>query len=177
MPLVPFVPGQQLQSTPLNTALDNVRTVRFLFTNPGLTVNNTTTILNSSDLTVAVVANARYSFDSWIQYDSGTTPDIKIQLTGPTGTGFTIARWGVGTGATGGQTANAIDQGVTLGTTTWVQAFGGVGAGTSMSARCVGHIAVGGTAGNLVMGFAQNTANASNTNLSQGTWFAISRVV
>ena len=175
MPLVPFVPGSVLQSTPLNNALDYVRNVRFLFA--GVTVNNTTTINNPSDLLVAVEANAWYSFDAFIRYDTGTTPDIKIQLTGPTGTAFTIARWGALTSIGAGTTVNAIDQGVTLGTTTWVQAFGGAGAGTGITARCTGSIAVSTTAGNLQMGFAQNTLNASNTTLGQGTWFALSRVL
>jgi len=173
MPRVPFIPGQTLQSTPLNTALDDVRTTKFLFSSP--TVNNTTTISNPTDLTASVVANAWYAFDSFIRYDSGTIPDIKIQLTGPTGTSFTIARWGAGTGATG--TVNSIDQGVTLGTTTWVQAFGGVGVGTIMTARAAGYIAVSTTGGNVQLGFAQNTANASVTTLYQGTWFAMSRVL
>lgn len=173
MPLVPFVPGQQLQAAPVNTALDNVRTTKLLFAD--LTVNNNTTISNSTDLVAAVVANAWYTFDSLVRYDSGTTPDVKLQLTGPTGTAFTLARWGAGTGATG--TVNSIDQGVTLGTTTWVQAFGGAGAGTSMTARVAGYFVVSTTAGNLQLGFAQNTANVSNTLLRQGTWFALTRVL
>lgn len=173
MPLVPFIPGQVFQSDPVNAALDNVLTTKFLFAQ--LTVNNTTTIQNATDLTTALAANAWYSFESLIRYDSGTTPDIKIQLTGPTGTVFTIARWGAGTGAT--TTVNSVDQGVTTGTTTWVQAFGGVGVGTSITARATGYIAVSTTTGNLVMGFAQNTANASNTLLQQGTWMKLSRVI
>jgi|SRR6185312_8163689 len=171
--LNPMLPGQNVDPQFFNDSIDNARSVKYQKTD--LTRNNTTTYLDSTDLTVAVLANAAYTFEACFFVDSSTTADAKVRLTLPASSAALIAPWSSGTGAASG--GNAINQqgaAPVSNVVEWI--VGGVGSGTAQSLRPVGWINISATAGNLVIGFAQNTASAVNTLLKTGSFFAITRV-
>ncbi|MGH3429984.1 MAG: hypothetical protein ACRDQZ_20845 [Mycobacteriales bacterium] len=172
MPLIPFVAGGDLVSAELNAALDAVQVTKLLFAN--VTVNNTTAFTTATDLTIPVAANVWYALDMFIRYDSGTTPDIAIQLSGPSGTFLGVSPQGAPTSAT--LTTNSLQQNMVTGTGQVSFTLGGAGAGTSITATPRGYVSPAGTAGVLTVAVAQAVANASNTSLIQGCWVKLSRV-
>lgn len=171
--LNPLLAGQDLTAQFFNDSIDNARSVKWQTADIPRT--NTTTYLDSTDLVIPVLANAAYTFDSCFFYDSTTTADVKIRLTLPASAAALIAPWSAGTGASSNtNTINQQGAGPVSNVVEW-QA-GGIGTGSIMSIRPVGWINIAGTAGTLVIGFAQNTAAAVTTLLKKGSWFAISRV-
>lgn len=174
MPVVPAVAGQDLTADTLNTMLDNVRLVKSL--SADVTVNNTTTFsadATLTNLTFTMIANAFYTLESFIIYDTNTTADIKVRLTAPTGSNIRAASLSATTAAT--TSTNSISQLVTdAATLDFV--MGGAGSGSFMTGTPCGFIRIGPTAGSLTVTFTQNTANASNTILKRDTWVALSRV-
>lgn len=139
-----------------------------------LTVNNATTISDSADLVIPVVAGASYAFDSCLMYDTASGPDIAIRISYPSGTTGLIYNGGSGTAIT--TAANAINQQATsLSGTSMTTSYGGVAAGTIMAIVPAGGISVT-TAGNLTIGFAQVVATAANTLLKKWSWIRLSRV-
>lgn len=167
--------GQDLDDAFFNNTIDNARSVKYQKTD--ITRNNTTTYLDSTDLVVPVLANAAYTFEGCFFYDSSTTADVKIRLTLPASSAALIAPWSAGTGIGAGSTANPINQQGAAPVSNVVEwQAGGANSGTVMSLRPAGWLNISTTAGNLVIGFAQNTASAVNTLLKTGSWFAISRV-
>ena len=171
--LNPALAGQNFTAQFFNDSIDNARSMKYQKTD--LTRNNTTTYLDSTDLVLPVLANAAYTFESCMFYDSSTTADVKIRLTLPASSAALVAPWSASTANT--TTANAINQqGAAPVSNVLEWTANGVGTGTIMSIRPVGWINIAGTAGNLVIGFAQNTASAVNTLLKTGSWFAVTRV-
>lgn len=171
--LNPVLAGQNLTADFFNTSIDNARSMKYQKTD--LTRNNTTTYLDSTDLVIALVAGAAYTFEGLFFYDTSATADIKIRITLPTGAVSLISPWSSGTGISA--TANPLNQQAVADVSDvneWIA--GGVAIGTLMSIRPVGWINVTGAAGNLTVGFAQNTASAVNTLLKQGSWIALTRV-
>lgn len=124
------------------------------------TVNNSDTLQDDDELILPVAANEKWVFEIVIFMTSGTTPDIKFALTVPSGA---TADWTLVPHIT---TASAISD-----------SFRG-GAGTAHSSsgqsnRMVvgkGEIEVGATPGNVVLQWAQNTANASDTKVQSGSY-------
>jgi hypothetical protein len=172
--LNPLLAGQDLTSTFFNATIDNARSLKYQTTN--IVRNNTTTFLDSTDLVIALVANGVYQFDSCFFYDSSTTADIKVRLTFPTGTAALIAPWGSTNVANTGTTNSMDQQGSVPASDVITWSFNGANVGTTMAVRPAGWINVSTTAANLVVGFTQNTANATNTTLSKGSWIALTRV-
>jgi hypothetical protein len=167
MPFSPFLAGQDLTAALLNTAIDNAHGVKALTSD---LTTSATTFTDSSELTVAVAANAAYIITCQIIFDASTTADINIRLTAPTGTLLRMAPWGQSAA-----TVDNVPQTVTDATATWTQSYGGKGAGTYCLVRPAGMISVNTASGNLVMGFAQVSASGS-TLLKVGTMFALSRI-
>lgn len=174
MPLFPLLAGAELTATFFNDSIDNCRSVKYQTADQ--TRTSSTTYLDSTSLVMPVVANGVYQFDSCLFYDTSATADVKIRMTLPAGSAALVAPWSSGTGISG--TANSINQqgaAPVSNVLEWVA--GGVATNTVMSIRPVGWINIGGTAGNLVIGHAQNTSSAVNTVLKQGSWIAVSRVL
>lgn len=171
--LNPLLAGQDLTATFFNNSIDNARSMKYQVTD--ITRNNTTTYLDSTDLVMPVLANVAYTFESCFFYDSSTTADVKVRLTLPAGSAALVAPWSAAVANT--TAVNAINQqGAAPVSNVLEWPANGAGTGTVMSIRPVGWLNISTTAGNLVIGFAQNTASAVNTLLKQGSWFAISRV-
>lgn len=172
MVAVPVLVGENITVDYVTKKLD--WTAQTEYQTVDLTVNNTVTISNSSDLVIPVVAGASYAFESCLLYDTASGPDIKIQISYPSGTTGLIYNGGSGTAIT--TASNAINQQATsLSGTSITNNYGGVAAATILAVLPSGGITTP-TAGNLTIGFAQVVATAANTLLKQWSWIRLSRV-
>lgn len=171
MVAVPALVGEKLTSSYFNGKLDVVAVNKQQTAD--LTRNNTTTVLDSADLVIPVVAGASYAFESCLMYDTASGPDIAIRISYPSGTTGMIFNGGSGTAIT--TTTNSINQQATvLSGTSITNNYGGVAAGTIMAVVPMGGITVA-TSGNLTIGFTQVVATASNTLLKAYSWIRLSR--
>jgi len=165
MPLVPFVAGQDLTALALNTAIDTSGIMVYQGTD-STPVNNSVVLVASSYLTLPVVANGFYIYESSILYDSSATANFQHLIVCPNfSTNGQLARLNITTAGT--LTLNA--------DTSLSTASQGAGVGTSRSVTRSGLLAIG-VAGNVSIQFSQNTANASNTVLKQGSWIRLTQV-
>jgi hypothetical protein len=175
MPAISAVSGQDLTAAALNQFLDNTRWSKSLTAD--ITVNNTTTFSVSSvlsDLTFALVANAFYTLESFIAYDTTTTADFKFRIVLPSGANLRAASLAATTSST--TTTNPISQVVVDATTMdFVMGGGSASTGTLMAGTPCGFIRMGGTGGNLTVTFTQSTATAVNTILKRDSWIALTR--
>lgn len=169
MPRIPFVSGRRVRAVEVNDAIDDA--IRSRYQTADQTRTNSTAFLSSPDLVCSVAANAWYTFDSFIIVDTNATADFKFNLALPAGSGAVLSLWG--SGVLAASISDVIFHDV-LNTTT-IPA-GGVAAGTLMSMRPAGILAIGATAGSCTFQFAQNTANAVGTILKLGSWMKLSRV-
>ena len=117
------------------------------------TVNNTTTLVNDTALLLALLANNRYYFRLRIIFTSGSTPDLDMTFTGPSGA---VGSWRRDTA------------------TNTVSSFGTRGAiagsnGVTRQGFAEGFIETGVTAGNLQFQWAQDTADATDTTIKDGS--------
>jgi len=122
------------------------------------TVNNSTTLVNVPNFSVAVEASSFYYFRLSMRSTSGTTPDVKL--------GFTIP-----SGATGGYTwllasPNTADR-------LWGTPAALAGTGAIALSNIAGLLITDTTAGTFQIQWAQNTANASDTTMLTGTTFVM----
>lgn len=169
MPRVPFVAGNKLTAARLNEAIDDAGRTKYQTADQ--TRNNNTAFLASPDLVFPVLAGAFYVFRSCILYDTNSTADFKHEYLLPAGSGIQIATW------TSTTTGAAVDSPVAHDMlTSFSFASGGVASGTIMCTAPVGLIAIGGTSGDLVIRFAQNTAAVVDTKLKLGSSVWMARV-
>lgn len=169
MPLVPYMIGQKLTSASFNNALDIDRTVYQL---SDQVVVSSTTLVNSTNLSLSVAANSWYIIMAFIDYMSTTTADIRLNFAGPAGNTCRLASWSLPiteTVANGSLQRDAVDN--------TVFGSGGIGSATMMTANPEGVIATLGTAGTLTIQFAQWASIANNTTLRAGSWMRLIKVV
>lgn len=127
------------------------------------TVNNSATIQNDNDLVWPLAINSFYILGPCsLFYDSSTVADLQIQWFAPAGASML---WG----AVGLDTALAVRMSAGLPSAA-PSAFGGAGAGAIRQISLSGVITTGGTAGSLVLQWAQNTLEATNTNMQPGSF-------
>ena len=172
--LVPWLAGQDFTPTFFNATIDNALSVKYQTAD---TIRNaTTTYLDSTDLVLPLLANAAYTFDCCIFYDTSAAADCKIRFTFPASTAALIVPW-ASTNTANTTATNTINQQASVPVSNIIEfTLSGVASGTIMSARPSGWINVSTTAGNLVIGHAQNTSSAVNTLLKKGSWITLSRV-
>lgn len=127
-------------------------------------VLNTTTVVNATNVSASLAANADYQGKLWLLYSSGTTGDFKYTWTVPSGASSVMAIVGPDlTAAASNLTAMADIAGNTM---TATYTAGGSG-GTKMAIIDFGIQTA--SAGTLQMQFAQNTAdNTTNTTIKAG---------
>jgi hypothetical protein len=116
------------------------------------TVNNSTVLVNDSELFWTPPVSTTYQLRLVLYYNSGTVPDIKAGWSLPAGATLT---WG----ALYVNTAGGLTVIGNLGAGTL--SIGGLGA--EANAEFHGILTMGSTAGNVQLQWAQDTANASNT--------------
>lgn len=135
------------------------------------TVNNSTTLQNDDHLVLAMDANAEYLFDMFIRYRAATIADIKMQFTGPSGYSLFAA--------INKLSASASDEGADR-----LEEFftgdnvvlGGIGATPMVAAHWSGTVKTGATAGNLQMQWAQSVADATNTQIVEGSYIKLKQI-
>lgn len=122
------------------------------------TVNASTTLQNDDHLLYALAASEVAEAECVIWYASGTTPDLKVAFTVPSGDIF--VQW------TGTNASDAVlGGGVTAGSGTTRDLQGGGPSATDPNRCAIARILVrnGATPGNLQLQWAQNTSNASDS--------------
>lgn len=129
------------------------------------TVNNSTTLVNDSDLAIAVLSGAVYQVQGVLVYNSNATADIKVGWTFPGGTNGILAMHGYDSGGT-----VFMADGRSLST---VVSFGGFGSDYTIVVN--GVITVGAN-GSFQLQFAQNALNVSNTIMRAGSFLSLTRV-
>ena len=142
-------------------------------------VNNSTALVDIPEMTLAVEANAVYELRGMLIY-SVAQPSIgvKVGWTVPAGVTGQWAMLGAQLGATANTNASARWQ--TQNDYSETAAAGGAGTGitsvtTRMFALLNGLLITGGTAGDVTMRAAQNTANASNLSIGTGAYYVLDR--
>lgn len=165
MPLFPVTAGADLTATLFNSTVDNAGVMAYQGADSP-PVNNSTTLVASTYLTIPVVANGFYTYEDNIMYDGNSTANFQYLIVCPNfSSNGPIARLFTSTGGT--LTWNA--------DTSLSTAAGGGGVGTVRAVRRSGLLSIGVT-GTVSIQFAQNTANASNTILKIGSWIRLTRV-
>lgn len=137
------------------------------------TVNNSTVLVNDATLVLPIPAVvAQWAIEAWIFYTSNTTADFKCTFAADAAiTSFGFSPFALATGAAG-VTGDCTVQGSTvLGTAI---AIGGAGASAGITLG--GRIASSGVAGVLQFQWAQNTADASNTQVLVGSWLRLTAI-
>lgn len=156
--------GSKLRGGTLNSLITEVRGV-YARKTADETVNNSTTLQNDDHLLVSVAANAVYDFKLAIHYNSGTTPDLKVGWSVPSGT--TMVWGGVII-----DTAGAMTVAASL-TQSSVQAIGGTGAAAFI--LFTGTVVTSTTAGTLQMQWAQNTLTVADSKILAGSELTLIR--
>ena len=177
MTLNPLVAGEDLTAGRLNALYDENRTV---YQSSDQTVNNSTTLVSSTSLTVTVAANSTYIFDAWLHWESNPTADFKFILSVPAGA---TGRWSpicptdASAPIVGAERINyTVFQTEAL-TVSWSGAGDDTTTGTIfICARPSGYIVTAGNSGSATIQFAQNVANVSNTRLKTGSWMRLTKV-
>lgn len=130
------------------------------------TVNAVGALQNDDELFVAVEASCVYHMELRISYTSGTTPDLKIGWTYPTGT---TIRWS----GVDSDTAGAVR---ITGNLTETSTPAICGSGADLMAVYTGMVITGVNAGTLQFQWCQNTSTGSNSTVYAGSFLTIKRV-
>ena len=132
-------------------------------------VTSSITFQDDDELKMAVDASSRYAFRFSLLTRSATTPDMKFQVTGPTGATCIYMLQ---------DTENAISYGSTGGTSNRATACSSsiiyvVVAATDETVEIVGSVTTSVTAGNLTLQWAQNTSNATAATVYAGSYLTM----
>lgn len=160
-----FSAGQKLRASVLNALLAERMPITARKT-ANETINAVGALQNDDELLVAVEASCVYHFELRINYTSGTTPDLKIGWTYPTGT---TIRWS----GVDSDTAGAVR---ITGNLTETSTPAICGSGSDLMAVYTGMVITGVTAGTLQFQWCQNVSNASNSTVYAGSFLTIKRV-
>jgi hypothetical protein len=137
-------------------------------------VNNSTTLQNDDHLTVAVGANQTWIIRYHVRVLSNAAADVKFGLSVPASTAGAFYGIGPATNTTGAATTDAsMVWGNTIAT---ALSFGATGSGDYTHIFLTATVRVAGTAGNVVLQFAQATANASDTTVGEDSVMIAERV-
>lgn len=132
--------------------------------------NNSTSLLNDSDLVIPVAANAKYVMDGFFLYTSNATADINFQFVGPASSTLSWSAWGQGT------TATTFEGSIKNERRSIAQNSAHGGTSSDLSVRPVGFLQTAGASGNLQLTWGQNTATVVDTKLLVGSWLRLHRV-
>lgn len=135
-------------------------------------VTSSTTLQNDDELLVAVEANAMYDVLLHLLHDSATAGDVVIGWSGPSGA---TMNWGM-IGAQVTTTSSTTVPDVTMPALTIAQT-NALGGGASIGTYCLVHgvLTTAGTAGTLNFRWAQNSSNATASNVRAGSQLILKR--
>lgn len=135
-------------------------------------VTNSTTLQNDDHLLLAVAANTNYWVQGFIIYSADAAADLKINFNGPAGSTFNYVSDAIASAATAGVSAVSRSlQG--LGSN---PSPGGIGSGSNLVFMPKGVLAVGSTAGNLQMQWAQLATSGVATTVRARSLLIIRRL-
>jgi len=120
------------------------------------TINNNDTLQDDNELFVALLANTNYSFLLYLISISSAVADIKTAFSLPAG-------------ATGEILTNVMRAGGSVPMADITTEDSHTSDGTNSLNSFFGKVNMGGTAGNMQLQWAQNTAEVSNTSVLQGS--------
>lgn len=132
------------------------------------TVNNSTTLVDATNLAVALAANETVFFDVVVRFSSNTTADVKFAFTVPADA---TLRWSPVNRSTGSN-GSGQSQGDEIDISGETKEFSGSATAGVQMLALTGFVDNGATPGNLQLQFAQNTADAQNTSV-----FGNSRII
>lgn len=133
------------------------------------TVTSSTAFVSDDALVLPYAANARYTLDGLVVWDSGTTADIKFQWA-ISGAGATFPWWQVSSVDTG----LVYNIGQAAGLTGFAR--GGAGIGSVVFGAFKGTFTTGANVGNLTLQWAQNASEAVATRIKTDSWLQLTRV-
>lgn len=165
-----FVAGQKVRASDLNAGQPLFGRVT-----SDVTVISSTTLVDVTGLVVAMEASAFYTIEGFLGCSSALAADLKFAWTMPAGCSILWTIGGIDTpAASPGYSGDWL---AFLNESEGASDTLGLSGGTSpTSARPMGSILVGATAGNLQMTFAQVVSTASNTTVKAGSWLKLTRV-
>ena len=124
------------------------------------TINNSTVLVDDTDLQFPVIANTKYFFSMIIFYTTAPLADFKYRITGPTGASFVAIRREANSPGASSSTAQGVDGAFH---TSDILVLG-AGSLTEPGAIMIDGVAhIGATAGDIKFTWAQNTAIPLNT--------------
>lgn len=126
------------------------------------TVNNSSTLQDDDDLLITMGANEVWYFEAMLIFTSNGTADFKMAFTVPSGATLEAVGVGKEPGGADARVRRLIGSASS-------ESYDG-SATTEDSVIVKGTVRVGGTAGNLQLQWAQNTADASDTKLLTDSW-------
>lgn len=136
-------------------------------------VTSSTAYQNDDELFLPAVANATYRFDLLLLHSSGTTGKFKMQFTAPA---LSTVAWGVIGVATSVTSSNPVtDVSMPSRTLTDILGLGG-GNLTGTTALIQGVLTTSGTAGNLMLQWAQNVSDPAATQVRAGSTLRMKRI-
>lgn len=122
-------------------------------------INNSTALVSDATMTTVLPAvTGVWAWRDTIIYSSSTTADYKVAYTFP-GTAF----WGGDGLATGAAGTTGDGQFAVTTVSGTASAFGGAGVGVRLLITVEGEVSLAGVGGNLVLQYAQQTLDATNT--------------
>ncbi|KKN60904.1 hypothetical protein LCGC14_0527030, partial [marine sediment metagenome] len=135
----------------------DVSPIKFVYKGTAETVNNSDVLQDDDAFTFSVLANKAYKVDLWLLWFSGTTPDLKLQWSGPVGAG---GDWLVGENVTSIVYSDFSSAIVLQGQAAYVIS----------QIHCL--LTTGANAGAITLQWAQNVANGSNTIIHARSWMS-----
>lgn len=160
-----WITGQVLTASDVNSWFVPLAAVK----TADQSVTSSTTLVNDTQLLVAVAASATYRLDALIYYTGGTTGSSDLKL------GWTVP---AGTTITGGadSVANPLAVAQVFMTQSSVLFSATNGAGNPFPISLWGTVVTSGTAGNLQLQWAQNTSSATSTIVKTASLLTLLRV-
>ena len=156
--------GAKLRASVLSSLITEVRPVSALKVGDQ-TVNNSSTLVNDTNLFCSVVANAWYAYELHLTQNSNATANFKINFTMPAGAVMIRSNY---LNTTGAAIQHAPFTGASIG--------GLTGAAADAALDVWGSFTIGANAGTLQLQWAQNVANASNTIVRDGSFLVLRRL-
>jgi hypothetical protein len=145
------------------TAASGGATIQSVRKSSNQSVTSSTTLVNDSQLKFAIAANETFIFNVWLWvYTADGTPDIKLTMTGPSGS---TLYWSPSTYYATADGTNALGT-VNAGTVT-LNAFSDA---NERNQLYFGSILNGGTAGDVQLQWAQNTSSGTATTVKAGSY-------
>ena len=133
------------------------------------TITSDTTLTDDADLQFSVDASSTYAFVSWLLVDSTALTDWKHSMSIPSGASGTF-------GQAGELMANSLNSSYVAVPVTNSITGTSSPVGTSNFYTIRGFIKTAGTSGTAAFQWAQNTSNAENTILKEGSWISFKKL-